>query len=347
MAKTIPYCALLLSISGDDGQPLNLPEGITSVRGHLPDFIAAERVEHWRMWLGSIEWEKLTSELRFVVAHADSRRQHAGGELQLQHRAGVAWYALLLTDRVRPFAGIGRFVSGQAQSIEPLQLGDSISGFGKTKPVSERLYTRKQSFFAHAPPRAEPAAWLNDWSKWIHQLDRHAPSPPQPEHDLGLLVEPTEPTPMIAPAWPQIFSVALQAFEKALGETLLEFKIPEFVRAAECVLAVPKGQGGAEFVKRSMALLPDLEKHWYVGGTDLADRLLALYNARSECVHGKLPFAELRTKPDGSEQAARLECLGEALARGALRWAVEDEARFALFVDRTTLEKAWREGRVA
>ena len=91
-----------------------------------------------------------------------------------------------------------------------------------------------------------------------------------------------------------------------------------------------------------MKIAPSLASHWYVGGQDLRDRLVQLYVRRIECVHGMVPFTDLRAKGElGADEAARLEYLAEMLAREAIRFAFRNPQHAALFADRTRLEQAW------
>ncbi len=110
-------------------------------------------------------------------------------------------------------------------------------------------------------------------------------------------------------------------------------------------MAVPAGKGRKEFAKRAMKIAPNLANHFYVGGTDLRDRLITLYQHRSQCVHGMVPFLELGQRGDaGEEEAARLEFLAEALAREALRVALSRPADFPIFEERGLVEAAWASG---
>jgi hypothetical protein len=66
---------------------------------------------------------------------------------------------------------------------------------------------------------------------------------------------------------PVLLDLALDSFDTALQRGRLEFRIPEFVRAADCILATRQGQGRRDFIERSLQLVPSLLSHWYVGGT--------------------------------------------------------------------------------
>jgi hypothetical protein len=142
---------------------------------------------------------------------------------------------------------------------------------------------------------------------------------------------------------PQVLAFALMVHRSAWTRRLLEFSIPEFVRAAEGVIALAKGEGAKVFENRARRLVPSLAQDDYVG-RDL-DRLLPdLYQLRSDCVHGKLPFEDLKAQgPEGWETACQLAYLAEVLAREALLVALRRPDR-TVFETRDALAGAWASG---
>ncbi|HEY2735199.1 MAG TPA: hypothetical protein VGI70_14480, partial [Polyangiales bacterium] len=80
---------------------------------------------------------------------------------------------------------------------------------------------------------------------------------------------------------------------------------------------------------------------------DLEDRLCTLYQQRSDCVHGKVPFLDLHAKGDaGKDEAARLDYLAESLARTCLQTVFRGPAKFTEFASRELLEDAWANNRL-
>jgi hypothetical protein len=141
---------------------------------------------------------------------------------------------------------------------------------------------------------------------------------------------------------PRIVSVAFTAFQAALTRDSLEFAVPEFVRTVECIVGLPRGKGGKQFAGRAMRIARHLQGYWYVGGTDLQARIEELYEHRSDCVHGKVPFHTLLSGGSaGEDEAARFGYLAEGLARESLLWVLSNTQKFPLFNDRQTLETAW------
>ena len=142
---------------------------------------------------------------------------------------------------------------------------------------------------------------------------------------------------------PDLLGYALLSHGRAKCEALLEFSIPAFVRAAEGVIALRKGMGAKDFKDRALPLAPDLKTDAYVGAD--ADSLLGdLYQLRSDCVHGKIPFLELRTQGSaGEDRAAKLQYVAEFVARSALLKALRFPHK-ELFATRDALESAWATG---
>lgn len=119
----------------------------------------------------------------------------------------------------------------------------------------------------------------------------------------------------------------------------LEFRIPELVRTAEGVIALPRGSGRELFRERAQQLASELQTDAFVGA-ELGDLLLELYDLRSACVHGKVPFLNLQKLGDaGVLRAGKLSFVAENLARVALLVALR-APRPDVFVSREGLEGA-------
>jgi hypothetical protein len=142
---------------------------------------------------------------------------------------------------------------------------------------------------------------------------------------------------------PPILNYALLAYWSAWTRRLLEFSIPEFVRAAEGLIALPPRTGRVMFRDRALRLAPGLRADDYVG-SDVEGLLLRLYDLRSDCVHGKVPFHDMQARGDeGQEEAARLAYVAEVLARETLMLALR-RPDWAAFSSRDELQRAWADG---
>jgi hypothetical protein len=241
---------------------------------------------------------------------------------QLRSRLIAPWRALPLARPLNPFSGRAWTLSGEAQRVGDRERLRSVRSAGELDTLARPFYATRPSFIKKMPWR-EPDPWFQRW------LDID-----------GLMQR------LFAKGMPTILHVALKAFGRGLGRDDLESRLPDLVRATECIVAVPRRQGAKTFVERAMQLSPDLTTDWFVGGADVEERLLALYQHRSNCVHGKIPFLELHAKGDeGDEQAARFEYLAEYIAREAVLAALRAEGKHHEFDDRATLEDAWARGR--
>src|SRR5207237_2020503 len=102
----------------------------------------------------------------------------------------------------------------------------------------------------------------------------------------------------------------------ALTTVELEFSIPDLVRAAEGVLGMDKKNVGAPvFKQRALRLVPQLKSDLYVGG-EIEDLLLELYRHRNDCLHGKIPFLNLKALGEaGVERASQIAYVADVLAR--------------------------------
>lgn len=142
---------------------------------------------------------------------------------------------------------------------------------------------------------------------------------------------------------PLVLWYALQSFASARTRPLLEFSVPEFVRAAEGVIALERTMGTKKFQERALRVVPSLQTDEYVGAN--IEALLAdLYQLRSDCVHGKLPFRDMEARCDeGAEHAALLAYAAEVLAREALLVVLRHPDRL-IFDSREAMERAWASG---
>jgi hypothetical protein len=106
---------------------------------------------------------------------------------------------------------------------------------------------------------------------------------------------------------------------------------------------LPKGTGRELFRDRAQQLASELRMDAFVGA-ELGGLLLELYDLRSACVHGKVPFLDLQKMGDaGALRAGKLSFVAEKLARAALLVALRSD-RVETFATREDLERAWKEG---
>lgn len=319
----IKYAVLLFSGHGSAEADCKLADDLTTWKGTLADYIDANEVSHWKEWIGTMKWDSLMKRQQLLLTSMPSERPEVSdGETErLTERLVVAYYAYLLASPSFGCHGAFQHVSGQAQSFDPQLRLQSIRGLGDFKRIERPFYRQRQAFI-HVSPWQQPDPWPERWREWVGVLDA-----------------------AFGQTMPVLLDVALAAFSKALQHTKLEFSIPEFVRTADCILATRRGHGKRDFIDRTMQIAPELANHWYVGGGDLQDRIGQLYDHRSDCVHGRVPFQALSARGEaGADEAARFEYLAEIIARKLLNRAFRTPAAYPALRDRSSLETVWNQG---
>lgn len=335
----IKYAALLFDgqkYPEIDNTPRRLAPDLITWRGKLSDHISESDVQHWRDWLGSIKWDAIMEEQRIVVAFMTSERPEIL-DLEsklLERRLAVARLAYILASpSTGPHAEF-RYVGGQATSIDPDVRLCSIRQHGSFHKIERAFYRTREAFTKVWPWREMyTESWLGRMEEWVRILDSaYATGKHDQTQTLGM---------------PVLLDLALDSFDTALQRSRLEFSIPEFVRAADCILATRQGRGKRDFIERSLQLVPDLPNHWYVDGTraELEQKIGQLYDHRSECVHGKVPFLSLRNRGEaGADDAAKFEFLAGAIAQGILNFVLRRPAKFPDLRNRDLLDTAWENG---
>lgn len=286
---------------------------------------APDEFEHWKDTIGSLEWDAtIANEQRTLVLRIRSDRPSV---LDLENRAlterlGRAWLAWIVPPPCRPSGHRPWVVTGEAADDAPKGLLKSVRDFARYREVVRPFYAHQDIYWDRKKKpkglRVEPT-----FEKWVSVDDLLNQKPPR------------------------ILNVAIRVLVEALARSPLEARIPELVRASECILGLPSGTGRVEFAGRALRLVPTLSLDWFVG-RGVQNRLLQLYQHRSDCVHGNIPFEELhRRGAAGTAEAARSEYLAELLARECVVFALERRGLWHHFESRDLLERAWQSGAIA
>lgn len=324
------YAALLIPRLGGPEQPLPIAEGLETFIGRMADYVDIQRIDHWRGWLGSIEWERISGPCRVVLARCPSDRPEVSDEenLDLRRKVDAYWRALLLCDLHPASDSLARFITGAAGGAGTKERLRSIVSSGSYSALAPLWYARSDEYIEKVAVPLMKSEWeasgkvREAWfARWL-DAGRHLSS--------GKI--------------PRLLFYALLAHAEAKTADRPEFSLPGLVRTAEGVLGLPRATGRKEFVARSLRLVPALNRDAYVGAN--AEELLSeLHDSRSECVHGKVPFLAMQTKgPDGVERVAKMSYVADVLAREALLAGLRCQDQ-AIFDDRDALEDAWRDGR--
>ncbi len=325
MAEGFKYGLLLVAQLDGPTICTEIAPGVWAHDGSIASLVLDADVSHWREWVGSLEWEALTkTQLMVDTRVVSARAEVMDGDNQLvEARLARVRRGLLLAGPAGFVSGETRILSGEAEGRAPTDHLRSIRRLPRRGQTIVRPYCCSRETFWTTRPRNSEEGWLNRW------------------RDAIALLAATE-----RDGVPPLLFFGLLAFERSFESFEIEFKIPDCVRATEAILGLPRGAGGGQnaFADRVLALVPELEQDWYVGGSGLRERLVQLYVHRNECVHGKVPFGLLVADGrDGPEEAARFDYLAETVARAVLLRALRHPNARAMFSDRAALEAAWTE----
>lgn len=342
---SLSYSLLLLPTGPDFGHDELEPLGLELVtwRGQLGKAIEPMSLKGWEDALGRFDWTELTGLHRIVMTSCNPWNGNVPERLDPAH------LAMKLVPLINPLQGIVHRLTGGALSTDPVKL-DGISTHRRYPKIPRPLYTSQDDYFrayrGDDGVTLDPP-WFDEWKQWVSHLEAI-------RQDVK----------------PLILRNAVGSFERGLTHEDIDARIPEFVRAAEAIIALPRHQGGTPvFVRRAMHFVAPLAndpylsagavptlppshiakgsqgeryRAWFNSVTDLEKRLAVLYGHRSDCVHGKVPFEELRKAGGDDAHAARFDWLAEQLARRVVGHALRNKPRWVEFADRETLEDAWR-----
>jgi hypothetical protein len=322
------YGALVFAPPEGPPESKEMYGGKETFEGDLLSLVPEAEHAHWREWIGSVAWDNIRRAGRVVISRISSSRADVldAEDHQLRNQMRNAWAAFVLTGTShsdRP----AWVISGRAMGASPgARLGTIRSAQPQDRIVRPFYETRPRyiEFQAARIGRHWAAhgthdqSWFPLWTEIDELFARRTPRPP-------------------------ILGYALLAYSSAWTRSLLEFSIPEFVRAAEGIIALPPRTGRALFRDRALALVPSLRTDEYVGA-DVDGLLLKLYDLRSDCVHGKVPFHDMQSRGEaGEEEAAQLGYVAEVLARDTMLLALR-RPDWTVFADRDRLQRAWDGG---
>jgi hypothetical protein len=217
----------------------------------------------------------------------------------------------------------GWVFTGRAENLNPDGKLEDVRSFGRQNRIFQGYCFERDGFKSLLLKFGYFRKFLKHWLEIDRQIERARAS------EAPLLM------------W-----VAKEAYLHALETQRLEFRLPELVRVAEVVLALPMKKGADVFACRALQIVPELAQDPYVKTSTLSlgERLEQLYWHRSSCVHGKVPFAELHDQGErGKDEAALFEYVADALARACVLFAFNRED-YSVFSERKMLESAWSNG---
>jgi hypothetical protein len=340
--ETLPACkfaALSFAVPSGPSGSLDLPSGDETVDKSVPALLPESERSRLRERLGPFRWDVLERAERTVIGREAVTEPLVLGstEARLRERVFRAWEAFLLTGEAAD-SSAGFIVIGEAESDRhgsPLRTAQTIAPLDQ---IVRPVYRGRDSYNKIVGDRLD-AYWRQHKrydDRWFKRWT----------DNITLLLRVPRPL---------LLDFALLAYRSAWTRAILEFWIPEFVRAAEGILALPADRappypprtdvlrGRDLFRERALHLVPGLRQDEYVG-TDLESLLKELYVGRNDCVHGKVPFENLKERGDmGWERACQLAYVAEVLARESLLVALR-HPDWNVFGSRGALESAWAAG---
>lgn len=303
--------------------------GKETFEGNLLALVPKDEQGHWRNWLGSVTWEGVERAGRVVVTRTSSSAPDVidAENLRLDHQMGTAWVAFLLSGGAAGSSEHAWILSGQAGGDTPGAPLLTIRRVGPQDTIVEPFYWRRGRYLD-----LRVAAMSRRWDEH-HTRDDESWFRPWIEIDELLSRR---------PARPAILGLSMLSYSSAWTRSMLEFSTPDYVRAAEGVIALPRGAGRKLFAERALRLVPRLCWDEYVA-TNIEGLLVELYELRIDCVHGMIPFEKLQALgAEGEERAGQLSYVAEVLARESLLLALR-QPDWSVFENREALEAAWAE----
>jgi hypothetical protein len=235
--------------------------------------LAGERVEEWKEAIGDIAWRDREEPHLVCLNTARAERPDV---FDAEHDAlardcNLIWFAYQLARLRHPDYGECVIAKGHARESEAgVSLG-MMQGWSQLHRLIRPNYCGDRQYIEVW--RQDPN-WLidPDWPERVADCWRLLDGAHDPARELPPLVD-----------------RALDAYSVALRMNGVDHRLPYFVRSAESVLAIPRGQGRATFVARALRFLPTINSDLYIGHANIAEYLGDIYQLRSDCVHGKDP----------------------------------------------------------
>jgi len=326
--RGLRYALLVLPVGGGPSDVRNMENEKTTLVSRLSALIGKRQVARWKKWLGTVVWKRFDDEKRIVIcrmrAPKDAPSVLGEAEAVLRKNVWTTWHALLLCGPDPTTCGPSWILTGEA-------IGARLVNVGSVTPLDAITLP------AHATSDAFLAIRAGEMEKEWSTYGRLGDAWFERWIEIDKLLS--------AGSLPDILGYALRSHAKAKCEPVLDFSMPAFVRATEGVIGLERNKGGAtNFKNRVLMLTPSLNTDPYVGG-DAEKLLLELYELRNDCVHGKIPFLNLRSQGGaGEERAAKLQYVAETVAREALLVALRFPDQ-SVFATREALEKTWSAGK--
>jgi hypothetical protein len=288
----------------------------------LDTIIAKADVVHWIEWLGSTTWKTLTQECDELIiswiptstpeisGDKDSREVESNTFQVMQVLATATSHCFSYTDSFFFLSGSGELVGGKVQATD-MRSFSRVTSFSMPFFIDREVH-KEDPYFTHA-------AASQDWVDNYNLVKQH----------------------VFQNSLVQIREAYRSLVEGSKGKQL-EFKIPNMVRAIECLIAC---KGAKDFADKVLWMLgtppndPQLSIH-----VNTHDKLVDLYQMRNDCSHGKEFGWSLRNNnyqiANLHETIGSYELLAEWAARNVFKKVLHCKY-LQIFKDRSSLQAAW------
>jgi len=298
------------------------PEVILHQGGIECFLVSSETKEHWQAGLGTLRWGEYDHGASWYL----SREIKAGEKAERVDR--IYWYypALLLLGPSLSSQNDLSLFSVSGENLPKLRISD-IDGVVNLKGWSCGAYLEKPEFM-----------------RWFLELDND-----NILEDWQRLYTQILETEIAGNAYYQV-RLAIYCFMNAMHTRNLDFRIPDLVRAIDCLVTTKHGEGKTQFKSRSKHFLrhSQLLPYFAIGESEQAELLGQIYDLRSGSVHGNR-FAENLKRSgvnDLNSMIFKYELVLEEVVREIIKRFLGSAELKNYCTDRETLLEAWQSGLV-
>lgn len=331
-SQQVKYACIVFSLPfpfPEVSTPFNFDQETELITDSIKSQIEGPDSKHWSEWLGSLTWEALSQNQLLLSTWAKTINPNVLDQenQDLQNKVSTIFRILPLIAPLCPSFEDVYLLSGKGIISDSKILIKDIRTFSRVNLWTRSYYNEHywNEFHDWATASNWPQNFLNDWLT-IYQ-----------KYENLFIQKKTN---------RQLFE-SYRSFDEAMRGTQLEFKMPNLIRAIECVVDC---WGYKQFAERTLFLtgVPDPTMPYQIA-TNTKELLQDLYQLRNDCSHGK-PFAyslEKRfSKSPGGSTVAKYEFLAEWAARKILTTSFTNPSLLQHSSDRDTLVNAWKKNLV-
>lgn len=295
--------------------------------GSFKDFLETDQNQIWKEWLGSLFWEDITQRDSLIcVTWMESARpdvlDHENEQLKVH--LNHLYHALLLTGPWKTTGQNAHQLSGAGEIIGTDLKFKNIRDAGRVELWRHSGYYDSDPIWEWQRQLLTNVAILDVWKTNFLAIEN-----------------------LVSNHRDSLVGLGLMALWNGFHDGLLDFRIPNFVRAIETIVALPVRTGKVEFARRTKQLLPqNFSCPLGIDMNSIGPILEEAYQVRSDCVHGK-PFADTLRASLGTSFATELpkyELGIEMAARAVIQGAITNQNVLVNSTSRANFEASWANG---